>query len=332
MAGYREFQTGEVLTAANVNNFLMNQAVMVFADDAARDTALSGVITEGMLTYNLDAQRLEVYDGTEWKVVGVAEINPISATGGNVFEVVSGSVVYNVHKFTTGTDFVVTDGSQKVEVLIVGGGGGGGGTSSVRDRGASSGGGGGVLRFFEDVTAGTYAVAVGAGGAGGAPGDSNGASGGDSSAFGETAFGGGFGSRTDEADTPRLGGSGGNGGGSRFTAAAALGTPGQGHPGHISRGREGGAGGSSGGVRAWISGDSGPGLLYDLDGLVREYGKGANSTARRLEDNTTVFNGQNIAPNTGLGGVGASSGGGVNRAGGSGADGVVIIRYPVRFV
>ena len=64
MAGYREFQTGEVLTSANVNSFLMNQAVMVFADAAARTAALSGAETEGMLTYNLDTSSLEIYDGT----------------------------------------------------------------------------------------------------------------------------------------------------------------------------------------------------------------------------------------------------------------------------
>ena len=68
MAGYREFQTGEVLTAANVNDFLMNQSVMVFADAAARTSALSGVVAEGMLTYNKDTAQLEVYDGTNFVV------------------------------------------------------------------------------------------------------------------------------------------------------------------------------------------------------------------------------------------------------------------------
>ena len=66
MAGYREFQTGEVLTAANVNSFLMEQATMTFADAAARDAALAGVLREGLLTYNLDEGRLEVYDGNDW--------------------------------------------------------------------------------------------------------------------------------------------------------------------------------------------------------------------------------------------------------------------------
>jgi hypothetical protein len=70
VAGYREFQTGEVLTASNVNSFLMNQSVMVFADGAARSAALAGVLTEGMLTYNLDTQQLEVYNGTQFVASG----------------------------------------------------------------------------------------------------------------------------------------------------------------------------------------------------------------------------------------------------------------------
>jgi hypothetical protein len=70
VAGYRDFQTGEVLTAANVNGFLMRQFVMVFDDDAARTSDLSGVLTEGMVTYNKDEQRVQVYDGSAWANVG----------------------------------------------------------------------------------------------------------------------------------------------------------------------------------------------------------------------------------------------------------------------
>ena len=48
--GYHLFSTGEVLTAANVDNYLMNQTVMVFASAAARTSALTGVIAEGMVS------------------------------------------------------------------------------------------------------------------------------------------------------------------------------------------------------------------------------------------------------------------------------------------
>ena len=44
MAGFREFVTGEVLTAANVDDFLAKQAVMKFADAAARDAALGTAV------------------------------------------------------------------------------------------------------------------------------------------------------------------------------------------------------------------------------------------------------------------------------------------------
>ena len=69
MAGFREFVTGEVLTSANVNNFLMKQSVMVFATTAARTAALGAEVAEGMLSYNVAAQRLEFYDGTAWGAV-----------------------------------------------------------------------------------------------------------------------------------------------------------------------------------------------------------------------------------------------------------------------
>jgi hypothetical protein len=49
-AGYKLFNTGDVLTAAQVNTYLNVQTVMVFADSAARTTALSGVLAEGMMS------------------------------------------------------------------------------------------------------------------------------------------------------------------------------------------------------------------------------------------------------------------------------------------
>jgi len=63
---YKLFSTGEVLTAANVNTYLMNQAVMTFATAAARTTALSGVLAEGMVSYRTDAKILEYYNGSAW--------------------------------------------------------------------------------------------------------------------------------------------------------------------------------------------------------------------------------------------------------------------------
>jgi hypothetical protein len=71
-AGYKLFNTGDVLTAAQVNTYLNEQTVMVFADSAARTTALSGVLAEGMMSYLQDTNAVEVYNGTSWVNVGNA--------------------------------------------------------------------------------------------------------------------------------------------------------------------------------------------------------------------------------------------------------------------
>lgn len=65
-AGYKLFNSGDVLTAAQVNTYLMEQTVMVFDDAAARTTALSGVVSEGMISYLKDTNAVEVYNGSAW--------------------------------------------------------------------------------------------------------------------------------------------------------------------------------------------------------------------------------------------------------------------------
>ena len=69
-AGYKLFNTGDVLTAAQVNTYLNEQTVMVFASSAARTSALSGVLAEGMMSYLQDTNAVEVYDGSNWVSVG----------------------------------------------------------------------------------------------------------------------------------------------------------------------------------------------------------------------------------------------------------------------
>jgi hypothetical protein len=69
-AGYKLFNTGDVLTAAQVNTYLQEQTVMVFASSAARTTALSGVLAEGMVSYLSDTNVIEFYDGATWVSIG----------------------------------------------------------------------------------------------------------------------------------------------------------------------------------------------------------------------------------------------------------------------
>jgi len=58
----------EVLASADVNSYLMDQTVMVFAGTAARSSAI-GTPTEGMVTYLVDgtgSQAVEYYNGSAW--------------------------------------------------------------------------------------------------------------------------------------------------------------------------------------------------------------------------------------------------------------------------
>ena len=84
-AGYKLFATGDVLTAAQVNTYLNEQTVMVFADSAARTTALSGVLAEGMMSYLQDTNAVEVYNGSSWVAVGGGGLTSPLTTKGDIW-------------------------------------------------------------------------------------------------------------------------------------------------------------------------------------------------------------------------------------------------------
>lgn len=81
-AGYKLFNTGDVLTAAQVNTYLNEQTVMVFASSTARTTALSGVLAEGMMSYLQDTNSVEVYNGSSWVALASGDLTEIVAGTG----------------------------------------------------------------------------------------------------------------------------------------------------------------------------------------------------------------------------------------------------------
>ena len=119
-AGYKLFSTGEVLSATNVNTYLMQQTVMVFASAAARTTALSGVLAEGMISYRTDSKVLEIYNGTSW-VDFSGDITGITtgATSGLAGGATSGTVSLSLATTAKG-DVLVGTGSNTASVLAVG--------------------------------------------------------------------------------------------------------------------------------------------------------------------------------------------------------------------
>jgi hypothetical protein len=66
--GYFDKSPGDTLTAANVDT-LMLQSIMRFADSSARDTALSGVLAEGLHSYEDDSNSLKFYNGSAWVIL-----------------------------------------------------------------------------------------------------------------------------------------------------------------------------------------------------------------------------------------------------------------------
>jgi len=70
-AGYLTFNTGQVLTAAQVQYNLQNQTIMYFASAAARDAVLiAGIVQEGMFAYLADSNSTTFYNGTVWEALG----------------------------------------------------------------------------------------------------------------------------------------------------------------------------------------------------------------------------------------------------------------------
>jgi hypothetical protein len=83
--GYKTWVAGEQLTAEKVQQYLMDQSVMRFATSAARGSALTGVVSEGMVSYLDDLNRIEVYNGTAWAQVTPDVPNATPGTAGVVY-------------------------------------------------------------------------------------------------------------------------------------------------------------------------------------------------------------------------------------------------------
>ena len=101
---YKTFANGFPLPASDLNNFLMNQSVIVFADSAARTTAIPSPV-EGMLTYLEDTNAYESWNGSAY--VALVEDPDLTA-------LIPKSTV------TTAQDLIVADGASSVTRLGVG--------------------------------------------------------------------------------------------------------------------------------------------------------------------------------------------------------------------
>lgn len=114
-AGYKLFNTGDVLTATQVNTYLMQQTVMVFANSTARTTALSSVLAEGMLSYLQDTNAVEKYDGSSWSAIGTGDIEGVTAGTGLSGGGTSGTVTLSIA--SAQSDLVIKGFEEDVNVV-----------------------------------------------------------------------------------------------------------------------------------------------------------------------------------------------------------------------
>ncbi len=79
-SGFKTFAVSEVLTAADVNNYLMEQAVAVFANSTARDSAISSP-EDGQACFLLDSNSLQFYYSSAWNnFIGEGDITGVTIT------------------------------------------------------------------------------------------------------------------------------------------------------------------------------------------------------------------------------------------------------------
>ena len=120
--GFKTFTTGEVLTAADTNGYLM-QGVLVFASAAARDAAITSP-QEGQFAYTKDTNGLWYYDGAAWVASGATgDIEGVTAGVGITGGGTSGTVTITNDMATTITasgDIVVGTGSGTYDNLPIG--------------------------------------------------------------------------------------------------------------------------------------------------------------------------------------------------------------------
>jgi hypothetical protein len=98
-AGRRVFVAGEILTAAQVQDYLQDQAVMVFGGTAARGSAIASP-SEGMFTFLTDTDTLEYYGGT---AIGWVPFSA-GATGGGTDQ------IFYENGTAVTTDYTITSG------------------------------------------------------------------------------------------------------------------------------------------------------------------------------------------------------------------------------
>ena len=119
--GFKTFTTGEVLTAADTNGYLM-QGVLVFADATARDAAITSP-EEGQFAYLKDTNVTTYYTGSAWANLDTTGMtNPMTTTADMIYSS-SGSTPARLGIGTAGQVLTVNSGTTAPEWATASSGG-----------------------------------------------------------------------------------------------------------------------------------------------------------------------------------------------------------------
>jgi hypothetical protein len=119
--GFKTFNTGDVLSAADVNGYLM-QGILVFASAAARDAAITSP-QEGQFAFLKDTNVTTYYTGSAWANVDTTGMtNPMTTTGDVIYSS-SGSTPARLGLGTAGQVLRVNSGATAPEWATPAGGG-----------------------------------------------------------------------------------------------------------------------------------------------------------------------------------------------------------------
>ncbi|CAB4157708.1 hypothetical protein UFOVP689_43 [uncultured Caudovirales phage] len=109
-AGAKLFTSGSVLTADQVNTFLMDQSIMRFTSTTTRDAAFGGAgeptLAEGMFAYTTDTNTLWLYNGSSWVNLLGSDIGEQALSNRNV--IINGAM--QVAQRGTSVASITTDG------------------------------------------------------------------------------------------------------------------------------------------------------------------------------------------------------------------------------
>jgi hypothetical protein len=119
--GFKTFNTGDVLSAADVNGYLM-QGILVFASATARDAAITSP-QEGQFAFLKDTNVTTYYTGSAWANVDTTGMtNPMTTTGDVIYSS-SGSTPARLWLGTAGQVLRVNSGATAPEWATPAGGG-----------------------------------------------------------------------------------------------------------------------------------------------------------------------------------------------------------------